>query len=168
MKIKGIILAGGNGTRLSPLTISSSKQLLPVYDKPMIFYPLTTLMLAGIKEIIIITKKNDQQNFRKLLGSGNQWGLKFIYLTQNKPTGLPEAFKISKKYIKNCFVTMILGDNIFYGSNFTNLLKKIVSQKKVRYLLIRLKILQDMELCITKKIKSFLRRNQKILKVILQ
>ena len=126
MKKKGIILAGGHGTRLSPLTIVSSKQLLPVYDKPMIYYPLSTLMLAGIRDIIIITKKTDQNTFKKLLGSGNQWGIKFTYLIQSKPSGLPEAFKISSKYIKNCFITMILGDNIFYGSNFNYLLKQIV------------------------------------------
>ena len=126
MKTKGIILAGGHGTRLSPLTIISSKQLLPVYDKPMIYYPLSTLMLAGIKDIIIITKKMDQNTFKKLLGNGNQWGIKLTYLIQKKPSGLPEAFKISSKYIKNSFITMILGDNIFYGSNFNYQLRQVV------------------------------------------
>jgi glucose-1-phosphate thymidylyltransferase len=122
--MKGIILAGGSGTRLYPITKGISKQLMPIYDKPMIYYPLSNLMLAGIREIVIITTPKDQEAFKNLLGNGSQLGCKFQYIVQNSPDGLAQAFLLAQDFIKNEKVCLILGDNIFYGSGLKDTLKK--------------------------------------------
>ena len=128
--MKGIVLAGGSGTRLYPITIGVSKQLLPVYDKPMIYYPLSVLMLAGIREVLIITTPSDKSAFERLLGDGTQFGLSLSYIVQPKPEGLVQAFTLGEEFIGEDDVCLVLGDNIFYGQGFTPKLRDAVNNAK--------------------------------------
>lgn len=122
---KGIVLAGGSGTRLYPLTHAISKQIMPVYDKPMIYYPISVLMLANIKDILVISTPRDVLVFQELLGDGSKWGMHFEYAVQEKPRGLADAFIVGKEFIGNDDVAMILGDNIFFGQSLTDKLEKV-------------------------------------------
>jgi glucose-1-phosphate thymidylyltransferase len=123
--MKGIVLAGGSGTRLHPLTLATSKQLMPVYDKPMIYYPLSTLMLAGIKDILVITTPHEQEQFKRLLGDGSQWGIKLVFETQAKPEGLAQAILIAEEFLGQDPFALILGDNIFYGEGMGTALSRM-------------------------------------------
>src|SRR5512145_769228 len=127
---KGIILAGGSGTRLYPLTIAVSKQLMPVYDKPMIYYPLSVLMLAGIREILVITAPEERSRFEALLGNGSKWGDRFSYVVQHRPEGLAHAFILGKEFVGKDHVCLILGDNIFYGHGFQQTLRRAATTRR--------------------------------------
>ena len=126
MTTKAIVLAGGRGTRLYPVTRSVSKQLLPVYDKPMIYYPLTTLMLAGLREVLVIATPEDMPRYRELLGDGGQWGISLAYVVQDEPRGLPDAFLVAKAFIRDDPVVLILGDNIFFGADLPGLVRRAI------------------------------------------
>ena len=126
---KGIILAGGIGTRMSPLTKAVNKQLLPIYDKPLIFYPLSVLMLSGIRDILIIVNKGQLNQFKKIIPNGDNIGIKISYMEQKYPKGLPDAFRVGKKFIKNDNIALILGDNFFYGQNLT---KNLIDCSKLK------------------------------------
>ena len=158
---KGIILAGGKGTRMSPLTKAVNKQLLPIYDKPLIFYPLSILMLANIKEILIIVNKGQLEQYKKIIPDGKKLGIKISYLEQDKPRGLPDAFIIGEKFIDNSNVALILGDNFFYGQNLSKLLRDSANLKQGAKIILH--SVKNPELFGVAKINE---KNKKILKIV--
>ena len=146
--MKGIILAGGSGTRLYPITKGISKQLVPIYDKPMIYYPLSVLMLAGIKDILVITTKDDQQGFKRLLGDGSDFGINLEYIVQPSPDGLAQAFILGEEFIGDDACAMILGDNIYFGNRFVSMLQNANEEQKMvehQFLVIKFMIHKDLE-----------------------
>ncbi len=170
--MKGIVLPGSSGTCLYPITMGISKQLLPVYDKPMIYYPLSVLMLAGIKDVMIITTPEDKSSFERLLGDGSQFGIKLEFADQNHPDGLAQAFLIAEEFIDNDSVCLALGDNTFLGQNFSPKLKNAAMQIErweQRYLVIRLKTLSGLVSLslITSRKLSLLKKNLRLLNQIM-
>ena len=154
--IKGIILAGGTGGRLSPITKAISKQLLPIYDKPMIYYPLTTLMLAGIKDILIITTPNDKEQYIRLLGDGSQLGINITFETQERPEGIAQAFIIGKNFINKSNVMLILGDNLFHGDKFSDEMKTSQIKQGASIFVYKVSDPEDMELLILTRMEKFI------------